>query len=314
MHDYIFNERLVLIGEDGAKWGIGDKTAFIAEGKYWVNNHAHVVRPLKNKAIDTYIVFILIQIDLTRFITGVTVPKLNQEKLKPIKIPLPPLEVQKEIVKELDRYQKIIDGAKAIVINYKPSIKIDPKWPMVRLENACIQITDGTHKTPNYAVDGVPFLRVTDLTGSDSSKKFISKEEHRELIKRCKPEKGDVLYSKNGTIGVAKLVEWDWEFSIFVSLALLKPDRNRVDPKYLEIFLNSPDALSQAKSFSKSGTVTNLHLIEIKRMIISVPDLDTQRKIVQELMDEQKTIESAKLIISLFEQKIKSKIEEVWSS
>jgi type I restriction enzyme M protein len=115
VENYIFEERLVLIGEDGAKWNSGDKTAFIAEGKYWVNNHAHVVKPIKEKLIDTYLVELLNNLDLTPWITGVTVPKLNQEKLRSIKIPLPPIEIQKEIVAEIESKQSIIDGARDLI-------------------------------------------------------------------------------------------------------------------------------------------------------------------------------------------------------
>ena len=93
--DYIFDERLVLVGEDGAKWESGDQTAFIAEGKYWVNNHAHVLRPITKKLVDVFLVSYLNQIDLSQFITGVTVPKLNQEKMRSIEIPLPPLAIPK---------------------------------------------------------------------------------------------------------------------------------------------------------------------------------------------------------------------------
>ena len=95
--DYIFDERLVLVGEDGAKWDAGDRTAFIAEGKYWVNNHAHVFRPKKEKLNDVYLVTLLNQMDLMPFITGVTVPKLNQERMRAIEISLPPLEIQQEL-------------------------------------------------------------------------------------------------------------------------------------------------------------------------------------------------------------------------
>ncbi|PJA62254.1 MAG: restriction endonuclease subunit S, partial [bacterium (Candidatus Ratteibacteria) CG_4_9_14_3_um_filter_41_21] len=78
----IFDEKLVLIGEDGAKWGVGEKTAFIAEGKYWVNNHAHVLRPNRNKILDEILTAYINSIDLMFYITGVTVPKLNQEKMR----------------------------------------------------------------------------------------------------------------------------------------------------------------------------------------------------------------------------------------
>lgn len=87
VHNYIFNERLVLVGEDGAKWGAFEKTAFIAEGKYWVNNHAHVLRP--TKIIDTLLENYLVMLDMRAFITGAAPPKLTLNKLKEIPIPLP---------------------------------------------------------------------------------------------------------------------------------------------------------------------------------------------------------------------------------
>ena len=117
-------------------------------------------------------------------------------------------------------------------------------FEIVQLDDVCKTITDGTHKTPKYTSEGIPFLRVTDITKSNSSKKFISKEEHLELIKRCKPEKGDILFSKNGTIGVAELVDWDYEFSIFVSLCLLKPYKEKILSRYLKELMNSQNVLT----------------------------------------------------------------------
>lgn len=111
--DYIFDEKLVLIGEDGAKWGSGDHTSFIAEGKYWVNNHAHVVRPKRDNIIDEWLVYYLNFCNLERFITGMTVPKLNQERMRNILIPLPPLPEQQRIVAILDKASAAIAKAKS---------------------------------------------------------------------------------------------------------------------------------------------------------------------------------------------------------
>ena len=113
--DYIFDEKLVLIGEDGAKWGVGEKTAFIAEGKYWVNNHAHVLRPNRNKILDEILTAYINSIDLMFYITGVTVPKLNQEKMRSIKIPLLSLEIQKQLVAEMEEQEKIIEANKKLI-------------------------------------------------------------------------------------------------------------------------------------------------------------------------------------------------------
>ena len=99
---YLFDEPLVLVGEDGAKWGAGENSAFAVNGKCWVNNHAHVLRPDRSILLDNWLIYYLNQSDLTPFITGLTVPKLNQAKLCGIPIPIPPLAEQKRIVAVLD--------------------------------------------------------------------------------------------------------------------------------------------------------------------------------------------------------------------
>lgn len=107
--DYIFDEPLVLIGEDGAKWDSGDQTAFLIQGKTWVNNHAHVVRPIRDLILDQYLVYSLVQRDLNEFITGMTVPKLNQARLNSIPIALPPLAEQHRIVAKVDELMAFCD-------------------------------------------------------------------------------------------------------------------------------------------------------------------------------------------------------------
>jgi len=239
-------------------------------------------------------------------------PSINQTDVELIQIPLPPLDVQKEIVAEIKGYQKVIDGARIVLDNYRPHIPIHPDWPVFELSEVTTKITDGAHFTPTYVENGVPFLRVTDITESNTSKKFIPQEEHDELIKRCRPEKGDVLYSKNGTIGIAKLIDWDWEFSIFVSLALIKPKKDSLDSHYLKCFLNSDTAYAQATARSKSGTVTNLHLVDIKTIKIPLPSLATQQAIVAEIEAEQALVNANRELIARFEQKIQATLARVW--
>ncbi len=246
--------------------------------------------------------------------SGGTFKEISKTSLSLFRIPLPPLNIQQEIVAEIESYQKIIDGARQVVGNYKPQIKIDPEWPFKCLNDIAVQITDGTHITPDYTPSGIPFLRVTDITLSNDSKKFISEKSHQELIKHCHPQKGDILYSKNGTIGVAKLIDWNWEFSIFVSLALIKPRKDIINPQYLSCYLNSVGGYEQAVAHSKSGTVTNLHLVEIKAFKIPVPSLAAQQDIVAQIEKEQQLVDANKQLIEIYEQKIKSKIAEVWET
>lgn len=107
--EYLFDERLVLLGEDGAKWGMGDNSSFIIDGKTWVNNHAHVLRT-KGCVLDDWLVISTRGQDLSKFITGTTVPKLNQKRMCEILIPLPPFGEQKRIVEKVEAMMKALEG------------------------------------------------------------------------------------------------------------------------------------------------------------------------------------------------------------
>lgn len=107
--DYIFDEPLVLIGEDGAKWSRGDYTAFSVDGKYWVNNHVHAIRPNRNIILDQFLVYQLAQQDLQKYITGITVPKLNQARLSSIVLLIPSLAEQHRIIARADELMALCD-------------------------------------------------------------------------------------------------------------------------------------------------------------------------------------------------------------
>jgi type I restriction enzyme S subunit len=99
----------------------------------------------------------------------------------------------------------------------------------------------------------------------------------KDLIARCNPRRGDVLLSKNGTIGIPRFIDWDEEFSIFVSLCLIKPSK-LLSGRYLTAYLKTQSAQRQLRQHSKTGTVTNLHLREIRELLIPIPPLDAQRQ------------------------------------
>jgi type I restriction enzyme S subunit len=165
---------------------------------------------------------------------------------------------------------------------------IPSDWSLCKLEEISNVIRDGTHRTPKYTEKGVPFLRVTDIQTENidwESVKYISENEHEELCKRVLPECGDVLLSKNGTVGIAKIVDWKKPFSIFVSLCLIKPKHEKIFNKYLLYFLQSDACMSQILLRSKTGTVTNLHLEEIRDILIPLASIKEQEKIV-DILDE----------------------------
>ncbi|WP_257906117.1 type I restriction/modification system, specificity subunit [Campylobacter lari] len=302
---YIFDEELVLIGEDGAKWGAFENSAFIASGKYWVNNHAHILKPNNETLINKFLVYFLNYSNLEKYITGATVRKLNQQKLKQIEIPLPPLQEQERIMGILDEsFTKIDESIKILEQdllnldelmqsalqkafnplkdNAKENYKLPQGWEWKSLGEICF-ITDGTHKTPNYIKTGIPFLSVKNISKGFfdlSDIKYISLEEHNKLIKRAKPEFGDILICRIGTLGKAIKISLDFEFSIFVSLGLLKP-KVKIISDYLVYFLNSY-FIERWIDNNKVGGGTHtakLNLNILEKCPIALPPLKEQEQI-----------------------------------
>jgi type I restriction enzyme S subunit len=109
VRDFLFDEDLVLLGEDGAKWGPGDKSAFAISGRTWVNNHAHVLRPDREVVRDQWLIEYLNATDLTEYVTGLTVPKLNQAQMRSLPIPVPTLAVQDEVLARMDSVFELSD-------------------------------------------------------------------------------------------------------------------------------------------------------------------------------------------------------------
>lgn len=160
-------------------------------------------------------------------------------------------------------------------------------WDYFRLEDITYLVTDGTHHTPKYQNDGVKFLSVKNVRPfkiRDEDIKYISEKEHREINSRCNPETGDILYTKVGaTFGYACVNELEYPFSIFVSLALVKPVYGLIDSKYLEAVMNSETVFKQARERISGIGTPDLHLIEIRDFKIPLCSIEEQKEIVRRL-------------------------------
>ena len=217
---------------------------------------------------------------------GATVGTYTITNAKETKIPLPPLEQQQQITAILDAADELRQKDKALIAKYDEltqSLFLDmfgdpvtnpKKWKSVKLESVCGKITDGTHKTPIYKDSGVIFLSAKNIKKYElncDSPKYISKEEHALLSKRCNVEKDDILITKSGSLGMAAMVGFDFEFSIFESLALLKYIRESIDGKFLLYYLNTPSTQYKYAGITKGVGVKHLHLSDLRRLDIILP-------------------------------------------
>ena len=146
------------------------------------------------------------------------------------------------------------------------------EWIRTDLRSLCVSITDGTHYTPKYVDVGIPFYSVETLTQNEFiNTKHISPEEHEELIKRCKPERGDILLTRIGSLGETKLIDWDVNASIYVSLALLKVKVD-VCSEYLYAYTKSRQFVSDVGSRALlNASPKKINMEDIGDIPISVP-------------------------------------------
>ena len=163
---------------------------------------------------------------------------------------------------------------------------IPENWCWCRLGEILLKLTDGTHSTPKYTEKGIPFLSVKDMSSGKldfSNCKYISVEEHKELYKRCNSEFGDLLLTKVGTTGIPVIVDTEEEFSLFVSVALLKFNQELIDNKYLKYLIESPLVQEQAKENTKGVGNKNWVMNDIANTIIVLPPLAEQKRIVAKI-------------------------------
>ena len=169
-----------------------------------------------------------------------------------------------------------------ITTEYIP-FDIPENWCWCKLGDIVNKLTDGTHRTPKYVEKGIPFLSVKNLSSGKmdfENTKFITLEEHKELYARCNPEKGDMLLTKVGTTGIPVINDSDIEFSLFVSVALIKFNHNFLDAKFFLYLLQSPLVQDQAKENTRGVGNKNWVMDAIANTLLILPPLAEQKRIV----------------------------------
>lgn len=163
---------------------------------------------------------------------------------------------------------------------------IPDTWEWVRLSDIC-NISDGTHQTPTYVEHGIPFISAQNVKPYrflPENHRDVSYEDYLEYNKNISPEKGDILMARVGAgIGEAAIIDQDFEFSIYVSLTLIKCYSKEFDMMYLLHVLNSPIGrkLAEKKTLGKGASQGNLNLIFIREFVLPIPPLAEQKRIVK---------------------------------
>ena len=238
----------------------------------------------------------------------------HYSKLKEHQIPLPPLEVQKEIVAEIEGYQKVINGARAVLDHYRPHIPIHPDWPMVELGEAC-DVRDGTHDSPKYVLEGYPLITSKNLKNGFidfTEVNLITREDLDAINKRSKVDAGDILMPMIGTIGNPVVADDSREYAV-KNVALIKfPKGCQMDNRFLKDVLDSAAMQDRFNRQASGSTQKFIPLGFIRKLEIPLPPLATQQAIVAEIEAEQALVAANRELITRFEQKIQATLARIW--
>ncbi len=272
---------------------------------------------LKDSRLNTTYLYYLLRSKkyrdyIVNFSNGANVKHLKVDGFYSFSIPLPPLEIQEQFVTELGNYQKVIDGAKQIVTNYKPLIKIDASWKTVDVDSIC-KLVRGSSPRPQgdsrYYGGKVPRLMISDVTRDGMyvmpETDFLT-EEGAKLSRPMK--KGEVVMAVSGNPGLPSILKVDaCIHDGWVGFRELSKD---ILPEFFYYVLFYQKVVNH--SLSIGAVFKNLTTDQVKGFKIPLPSLEVQREVIAKLKEEQQQIEATKAIVALFEEKIKSKIAEVW--
>lgn len=336
--DYLFDEELVLIGEDGSPFFEKFKSvSFYVTGKIWVNNHIHILRP-KEKILPKFLTYSFNCVDYKGFITGSTRDKLTQSDLNKIYHCVPPTFEQSHIIKFLDEKTEIIDKListkerkiellkeqrtslinQVITKGLDPNVKmkdsgvewigeIPEQWVVSTLKHFCV-VKDGTHDTPQYLDDSDDtFPLVTSISFDDgkidfSKCKKISYEDYSEINKRSDVQKNDIIMSMiGGNIGNRVLVNTDIPFSIKNVCLFKTSTSNKILPNYLLNLIDSKFLKYQIDFNQKGGGQPFLSLDELRNLLFPFPPFSEQQQIVEYLDNHLKEIDD---LVSIEHKKI----------
>ena len=282
------------------------------------------IKPAAGKLLSAYAFYFLrSQETHIKGDAGAVFASINRSQIEALQIPLPPLDVQKGIVAEIEGYQKVINGARAVLYHYRPHISIHPDWPIPTFETAPFQIIDGDRGTnypskEDFSPAGYCLFLNTKNVRADGFKfdelEFISAEKDSAL-RKGKLERGDVLLTTRGTIGNTGLYDESVEFDhirINSGMLIFRPDATKLSSSYLFLFFQSENFRAQREAIVSGAAQPQLPIRNLNEAKIPLPPLATQQAIVAEIEAEQALVAANRELITRFEQKIQATLARIW--
>ena len=269
---------------------------YISDISFEKDELRRIVQQAKNKILDLAIRGKLVPQNPDDEPASVLLERIRAEKEELIKQGKIKRDKKESVIfkgEDNSYYERVGD----IISNIDDEIpfELPQNWEWSRLQTICYPITDGTHKTPTYSDSGYIFLSAKNITTGKinwNDIMYIPKSLHDELYSRVSPKMNDILLAKNGTTGVAAIVDRECEFDIYVTLALLRVVNNNISSQYLLKIIASDTIQDYFKSSLKGIGVPNLHLEHIRTTLIPIPPINEQNKIAERIYQYYSLLDS----------------------
>ncbi len=294
------------------------KVHLIEAAHYWPHNTSLFVKNFKGN--DPKFVKVLLEaIDLKSLgAQTAAVPSLDRKNAHRIRVPLPPLEIQREIVAEIEGYKKVINGARAVLDNYRPHIPIDPTWPMVALGEVCEAILTGPfgsalHQS-DYVDEGIPVINPANIVDgriSTDGVKMISPVT-RDRLKEFTVRKDDIVIGRRGEMGRCGVVTAAMNGWLCGTGSFVIRLKDECLARFAFFQIASPKVKQYLEEQAIGVTMKNLNQGILASIQIPLPPLATQQAIVAEIEAEQALVAANRELITRFEQKIQTTLARIW--
>lgn len=311
LNDYIVNNGDILIGMDGEF-----NTTIWNGGNALMNQR--VCRITKTTNVLKEYVFHLIQKKLKEIekeTNAVTVKHISVKQILDIEIPLPPIEVQEEIVRELEQIQKIIDGAKQVVDNYRPVIDIDPKWEMNELSNIVSVNNECGNPLELFGEGTFTYIDISSVeskTGKINLENIISTDDAPSRARRI-IKKGDLIISSvRPNLKSFGYIDFNPIKTISSTGFMVVTPSSKIDGLFLYHLFFNDFLQNQMISKMEKGAYPSINQTDFNKLEIPVPPIEIQQSIVKRIESERQIIEGNKKLIEIYTQKIEDRINKIW--
>ena len=249
---------------------------------------------------------------------GSTIQGVTNKQLAEIQIPLPPLDVQREIAAEIEGYQRVMDGARAVIENYRPHIAVDPEWPMVALKDACAINPESVNPVSDFPDSTIFYVDISSVengTGRFLGYNEIPSSEAPSRARRS-IRNGDVLLStvRPNLKAFTLLSEVRQRAIASTGFAVIRAQRSQAEPAFVLASLFSQYVMNQMVSRMEKSSYPSINQADVSAIKIALPSIETQRSIVSEIEAERAIVDANRELVKRMETKIEAAIGRVWGS